>query len=155
MTDFMAGKTQMIAYIGKKPVKRDTVAGTGIIWGGFGDVQEVPHKAAVKLLQHPDVWCVESKLGSQEPKSPGLGSVDKSDGEDQDQEQDQGSQDSEPEGSTERDNVIANAILSLSHGDPEHFGSTGNPVIAAVREAAGDETITVKEVNAVWRELNK
>jgi len=45
-----------IKYMGKKPLRGDTVAGTGIVWCGYGDVQDVPDHAAPKLLQHADVW---------------------------------------------------------------------------------------------------
>lgn len=47
-----------IKYVGKKPRKQDTVAGTGIWWLGHGDVQEVPQSAVARLLLHPDVWAV-------------------------------------------------------------------------------------------------
>lgn len=47
---------QNIRYIGKKQQKVDTVAGTGVIWNGNGDVQPVPDKAAGKLLEHTDSW---------------------------------------------------------------------------------------------------
>lgn len=65
------GKTQELVYVGRKAVKRDTVAGTGIIWGGYGDAQEVPHAAAVKMLQHPDVWVTRKVFEDKYPaKSP-------------------------------------------------------------------------------------
>lgn len=42
-----------IKYIGKKDVSHDSVAGTGTIWYGPGDVQEVSDpEAAAKLLRH-------------------------------------------------------------------------------------------------------
>jgi hypothetical protein len=46
-----------IKYVGKKPYKEDNVAGTGIIWAGPGDVQEVTNEKAIeKFLEHKDVW---------------------------------------------------------------------------------------------------
>lgn len=46
-----------IRYVGKKEVKPDNVAGTGLVWAGNGDVQDVESPVAVaKLLRHPDVW---------------------------------------------------------------------------------------------------
>lgn len=45
---------QNIRYIGKKERKVDTVAGTGIVWNGHGDVQAVPDSAVKKLLEHTD-----------------------------------------------------------------------------------------------------
>lgn len=47
-----------IKYVGSKPRKQDTVAGTGIWWLGYGDVQEVPQTAVARLLMHPDVWAM-------------------------------------------------------------------------------------------------
>lgn len=47
-----------IKYIGKKPRKVDTIAGTGIVWYGAGDVQEVPDKAVKPLLAHTDSFVL-------------------------------------------------------------------------------------------------
>ena len=47
-----------IAYIGHKPVKSDNVAGTGLVWQGYGDVRYVTVEAARKLLAFPGVWVV-------------------------------------------------------------------------------------------------
>lgn len=57
-----------IQYIGKKPQRIDTVAGTGIVWAGNGDVQLVPSDAAKRMLQHPDIWAIaEDQEPSNEP----------------------------------------------------------------------------------------
>lgn len=45
-----------IRYVGHKPLKKDTVAGTLTMWPGHGSVAEVPDSVAVKLLQYPTVW---------------------------------------------------------------------------------------------------
>lgn len=45
-----------VRYIGKKDQKADNVAGTGIVWNGPSDVQQVPDSAFAKLMQHPGVW---------------------------------------------------------------------------------------------------
>lgn len=51
--------------------------------------------------------------------------------------------------------AIKNAILSLEQGNVKHFSTTnGIPVVSAVRNAAGDESITAAEVRAAWAELN-
>jgi hypothetical protein len=47
----------LIAYVGKKEARADTIAGTGIVWFGHGDTHDVPDEAAVKLLRHPDIWA--------------------------------------------------------------------------------------------------
>lgn len=45
-----------IRYIGEKPIKHDNVAGTGTVWNGPRDIQEVPDAAVPLLLLHPTVW---------------------------------------------------------------------------------------------------
>lgn len=62
-----------IKYIGFKPAKRDTVAGTGTIWDGHGDVRAVPDEAARVLVRHPDVWAAVGASDIPEaPKAYGL-----------------------------------------------------------------------------------
>jgi hypothetical protein len=46
----------LIQYIGRKPMKTDVVANTGVVWVGHGDIQEVPDAAAPKLLAYVDIW---------------------------------------------------------------------------------------------------
>lgn len=60
--------TTKIEYVGKKQVKKDTVAGTNIVWNGPGDVQDVPNKAVALLLAHTDSWALAS--GEKAPKEP-------------------------------------------------------------------------------------
>lgn len=46
-----------IMYVGKKPSKKDNVAGTEAFWARHGDVQEVTDPETVeKLLKHTDCW---------------------------------------------------------------------------------------------------
>jgi hypothetical protein len=47
-----------LRYIGKKPTKTDTVAGTATVWLGHGDVQSVPDALAPLFWEHPTVWEV-------------------------------------------------------------------------------------------------
>ncbi len=61
--------TTKIEYIGKKALKKDTVAGTNIVWNGPGDVQDVPNKAVAMLLAHTDSWALAS--GSKAPEGDG------------------------------------------------------------------------------------
>lgn len=58
-----------IRYVGQKAQKPDNVAGSGIVWFGHGDVQEVPAGYAAKLLAHVDVW---EAAGPAEPVQLGL-----------------------------------------------------------------------------------
>lgn len=45
-----------VEYVGKKPKRTDSIAGTGVVWSGAGDVQPVPAAAWEKLSRHKDVW---------------------------------------------------------------------------------------------------
>lgn len=78
-----------------------------------------------------------------------------SDVNDQDQSSDDSS-DKDDNANASRESQITNAILSLDKSNPAHFSvQTGSPIIAAVRTAAGDEGITLKEANAAWKKLNE
>lgn len=46
----------MVRYVGRKPIKADNVAGTGVVWNGPGDEQAVPVDAWPKLAKHEGVW---------------------------------------------------------------------------------------------------
>ncbi len=48
--------TVMVEYVGQKVRKEDNVAGTGTVWNGAGDVQEVPQRAWAIMQRHKDVW---------------------------------------------------------------------------------------------------
>lgn len=58
-----------VRYIGLKDLKTDNVAGTGAVWMGFGDVQEVPDEAWPKLARHPEVWQDASKKAPEKPST--------------------------------------------------------------------------------------
>ena len=45
-----------LRYVGKKPWAIDSVGGTGTLWNGNGDIQEVPDDVGAKLLGYPDQW---------------------------------------------------------------------------------------------------
>lgn len=206
----LENKTQLITYVGKKSVKHDTVAGTGIIWCGYGDTHEVMHVAAVKLLRHPDVWMTKAKfdLLSDESETDDLSNEEESaiadaeakkladaekakidaeakrladeqnSGSEEETDQSESDVDDLPTGgvglssaeaqpkedrktepvkeseSSPRHNAVKSALLSMDQGNEEHFSAaTGNPIIAVVREIAGDATISLRELNAAWSEL--
>lgn len=58
-----------IEYVGTKPSRTDTVAGTGIVWNGQGDVKDVPDAVAGKLLYHTDIW----RRADAKPANPAVG----------------------------------------------------------------------------------
>jgi hypothetical protein len=45
-----------VEYVGLKDRRADTVAGTGVVWYGQGDVRAVPAEAWKKMSRHPDIW---------------------------------------------------------------------------------------------------
>ena len=45
-----------ITYVGKKALREDSVAGTGLVWRP-GETLAVPIAAAATLLRYPDVWA--------------------------------------------------------------------------------------------------
>ena len=172
-------KPHVIFYIGKKPVKQDTVAGTGLIWNGFGDSHLVGHTQAIQLLQHPDVWCGEKRfnelqgdaspqviaetsglselankqLGAETapaaPAAPAAATPSSPDGDNT-----QDGKEPSPPATDPRQTLIINALLSLDTSNEEHFSvQTGQPKINAVRDAANDQTLEVKEINLAWKTL--
>lgn len=56
-----------VQYVGSKPMKIDNIAGTGLVWNGNGDVQEVDEQVWAKLSQHPSVW-VKAPEPAKEPR---------------------------------------------------------------------------------------
>lgn len=49
-----------IEYVGKKPLKHDTVNYTDTKWAGEGDIQLYPLNLAKRLLVHAEVWRLSS-----------------------------------------------------------------------------------------------
>ena len=47
-----------IQYVGRKPFAIDNVAGSGVVWNGNGDIQEVSDRAARVLVKYPDQWAL-------------------------------------------------------------------------------------------------
>lgn len=47
-----------VAYVGKKPFAIDNVAGSGVMWNGNGDVQEVTAAQARILTKYKDQWAL-------------------------------------------------------------------------------------------------
>ena len=151
-------KVQLMVYVGKKPFKSDTVAGTGIVWAGFGDVQEVPHKPAVIMMRHPDVWLVKAKFDaltkSGELKEPVAGLArftgeDAGDGGyDLDDFTDDGSE------SVEKEQALhALLVEMINTNSAEDFTDTNQPKLDVVRAKLGEE-VSKKELNAAWKKVS-
>lgn len=164
--DAMSLKTVNVTYVGNKPTKRDTVTQSAYLWAGYGDTHEVPYSIASQLLRHADVWVLESEFKAKfpeelpeqkpEPASEGFvigASDDDFDSDDEGEGEGEGGEESQGDEQDADVGAIKNAILSLEQGNPEHFSQKGAPKINAVREAAGDTTITADQVRDVWATL--
>jgi hypothetical protein len=46
----------LIKYVGSKPSRKDTVAGTELVWL-HGETHSVSAEVGSKLLKHPDIWA--------------------------------------------------------------------------------------------------
>lgn len=115
--------TVQVVYVGKKEQEIDSIAGTGIVWTGVGDVQEVPVEAWEKMALHPDVWSLQEAEGSIED------------------EVDLGSSEVEPHEADQFDVMDDDAlrIYAGKHLIKVHHKQTGDRLRAVVRAAAAKE----------------
>lgn len=170
-------QTQLV-YVGNRPFKTDNICNTGTTWFGFGDVKAVARKLEPAFLKHPDVWQTKTAFDQMQgeavpaknltdcktvtkpvkapvaPTTPLKNAEDESDPEGSDEENPDGENEDAASGVTDVTQKIKAAILSLEQGNDAHFSSTnGVPIVAAVRNAADDQTIAAKQVAAAWKEL--
>lgn len=137
---------KLIMYIGNKPEKRDTVAGSNLYWPGNGTILKVEHTAAIQLIRHPDVWIEVDEEG--EPINPQVATKKK------------GGKAPEPEPAADEDKGdigiedVKAAIFGLDREDPDSFTDTGKPKLKAVAAAMGVDDLDVKLVNAAWKEID-
>lgn len=168
----MSQETLNIEYIGEKPTKLDTVCHSGTMWVGRGDVQPVPRNIAAKLLWHKEVWrksggdIVEPQTpGVPEPKAPtddtplgtllGLGNAPlpaKDPGPD-DGAKEAAEEEVEKEVAEDKPVSLVDLLRAMPR-DAEHISKMGKPIIAKVRELAGDDSITVEQVKQAWGEVD-
>lgn len=144
-----------VKYVGKKPVKTDTVAGTTTIWSGNGDIQIVEHLAAVKLLQYPNVWVSADKkeqAESSENKDT-VAAAKVPDSKPAPKSEEPKPADLMQGGVATVDEIVA-AILTLSTDNKAHFTPSGSPKKAAIVAALSGKTIgSMKDVNAAWTQV--
>lgn len=139
-----------VFYVGQKKAKRDTVAGTNLIWHGFGASLLVERMAAQQLLNFPSVW-VDAKTFAEkysqsdgDHSSSGLAAVIE-----------------EPQATTEPEPAPANslaliqeAIRGLDRTNTDHFGSNGAPKIDAVRSQLPEGFgLDAKTLNQAFSEI--
>lgn len=152
MTD---SKSVLLAYVGDKPVKRDTVTSTKTRWLGYGDVQPVPEAKAKLFLRFPDVWILASDFKSPTETAVTTEQIDEIavvEGEEGPASEtaaitapsDESTDAAAPEVSLE-------AILAglKAANNPEDFTATGKPKVDVVRRLYG-KTVAAKEIEAAW-----
>ena len=154
----------MLAYVGSKPIKNDTITDTKIAWHGFGDIQPVPADKASVLLRHPDVWVTEAAFkaglqsGKYKPRQFANLNVDPNaddivlggDCEDGDAEDD-------GEGESQTEGGQVDGDPSIIQKIQEHILSIDTdkkPAIDSIRAALPGLTISVKDLNQAWKELS-
>lgn len=69
-----------LRYVGKKPSAYDSVARSGVVWNGHGDVQEVTDAQAKLLLRYPDQWALVNEKDQAAVDAPVSISVTEEDG---------------------------------------------------------------------------
>lgn len=68
-----ASTVVLVEYVGLKDREEDHLYGTGIVWTGKGDVQEVPASAWSRMRKHVDVWrelVAQASSSSLQPAAP-------------------------------------------------------------------------------------
>ncbi|SDZ94604.1 hypothetical protein [Marinobacterium iners] len=146
-----------VFYIGDKPVKKDTVAGTNHVWRGFGSYRLVLEAAAQRLCDFPTVWMSEKDFRELYEEdgadaATGLASLPVVDAPPAQQVAPQ------PEAADQHDatpiKLIQEAIRKLDRANTEHFGSSGAPKIDAVREQLPEGfELSAKDLNAAFSEI--
>lgn len=159
-----------VAYVGNKEIKKDTIARTGAVWNGFGDVQTVDARAATQLLKFKSVYIradqldeFKKNLADQVSKThegedtgaavdgvPVASSTDCLGGDGDTGGDGQSAEDAEKKA------AIQTAILALDPDNKDHFFGNGSPKKGAVDALLPDGVeATKEEVAAVYAELIK
>lgn len=138
-----------LAYIGKKKEWRDTIARTGCVWHGFGDIQVVEAKAAGQLLRFKDVFIRAEELGKVKEML------------EQQLEQDPEPVEESPVTVTPREQEalvsqelkikILEALNHMDPTNPDHYTNGGKPRVSVVESLTGME-VTAEQVAAVFME---
>lgn len=142
-----------LAYIGKKKEWRDTIARTGCVWHGFGDVQVVEAKAAGQLLRFKEIFAraeeldaIKAKLEQQLANEPELEPVQQAVTVSAVTPREQ-----DALVSVELKAKILDALNQMDPADPEHFTTAGKPRVSVVEQIIGED-VTAEQVAAVFME---
>lgn len=148
-----------VRYIGTKPVKRDTVAGSLAAWYGQNSVAEVSEEVAVKLFQFPTVWqpadmpVIErptlEPVPVQDPEKPEtIGAEQEGDNFGDEGEGDAGEGGAGAEAGEVTPEEIA-VILPQLDKDTD-FTEAGRPMVGRVRAYFEGREVTIQALKAAW-----
>lgn len=138
-------KPVAIAYIGNKEIKRDTIARSGAVWRGFGDVQTVDARAATQLLRFPTVYIRADELDEFKKNLEEQTQQDAAITEDTASGGEPASTEPESEFDPARIAEIQNIIVNLDPENKEHFFGNGSPKKKAIDVLLPDEFEASKE----------
>lgn len=159
-----------VAYIGNKEIKKDTIARTGAVWNGFGDVQTVDARAATQLLKFKSVYIradqldeFKKNLADQVSKTHETGAAvdgvpvaSSPDCHGGDGDTGDTGGDGQSAEYAEKKAAIQTAILALDPDNKDHFFGNGSPKKGAVDALLPDGVeATKEEVAAVFAELSE
>jgi hypothetical protein len=145
-----------VRYIGKKPVKKDTVTESLVLWYGENSVAEVPEEVAFRLFQHPDVWQPADKPVIERPVVAPAPAAGEGDDDDDDDEQGEpgdeipaGEEGGEVDTGTEVTPEEISLILPLLDKEAD-FTEAGRPMVGRVRGHFEGREVTIQALKAAW-----
>lgn len=128
-----------VRYIGLKPRKLDTVAGTTTVWHGRGDVQLVERAAAQRLFEYRQVWVPATAEHAQ--GDAGLSEV-----------QPQEPAADAPPGEQQPLSLHERLKIAIAGLGSDGFTDNGRPRKSAVVDALGEDA-SVADIAAAWNEV--
>ena len=122
-----------VEYVGTKPRKVDTIAGTKTTWRGKGDVQLVSRGIAQQLFDYPDIWARPGPKPSLADVVPGAPHSE-----------------SEPPPDLEPPTLMERLVRAIDGLGKDGFTDNGRPRKSAVVEALGGEDVSVGDISEAW-----
>lgn len=159
----------LIAYIGRKAEKKDTICRTGVTWFGQFDVQAVDPVPASRLLKFPTVFIRASQLEEYkkeivqvlegEALAEAAEAAETKKAEEQDKlasESEEALKEKNPAEDEAKAKVIAEiqtVIQSLDSENADHFTTKGKPKVEAVRARLPELEFTADDVALAYKGL--
>lgn len=151
--------TVAVVYIGKKKECADKVAGTGVVWAGYGDVQRIHPTAAGMLLKYKDVFVREEDFKGKDKELKAKKAAAEKAAAEKAKDQEEAEKAARQESanvSPERVDAIIMAINSLDSTNKEHYFGNGKPKLKAINLAMPEDSdeVTNEELAFVLAELS-